>query len=163
MRRLFLSLCAFVCVAAAPAPGLAAEGVTVQIDQSAVVGLPAGTQNVMVGNPAIADANVLDPRTAVVLGRGYGVTNLLAVDARGRTLMDRQVVVMPTASGQVTVIRGGVGGPRPENYACSSRCERTPMPGEIDTDYNRYAAGYTGYAARAAEGRSGGGAAKPGP
>jgi hypothetical protein len=161
MRRLFSSLAVFACVVAAPAPGLA-EALTVPIDQSAAIALPAGSQNIMIGNPAVADLNILSPRSAVVLGRSYGVTNLLITDSRGRTILDRQIVVSAADTGRVTTIRGSALGPHLENYACSPRCERVPMPGEIDTDYTRYQSAYAGYSGRATEGRNSG-STKPGP
>lgn len=161
MRRLFSSLAVFACVVAAPAPGLA-ETLAVPIDQSKAIALPAGSQNIMIGNPAIADINVLDPRSAVVLGRSYGVTNLLITDSRGRTILDRQIVVSAADDGRVTTIRGSLAGPHVENYACSPRCERAPMPGETDTDFNKYQSAYGGYSGRSAEGRNSG-ATKPGP
>lgn len=163
MRRP-LSTLVFAALAAASLAGAAeAQSLTVPIDQSARLILPSGAQNVVVGNPAIADVNVLDPRTATLLGRAYGVTNLLVTDGRGRVLMDRQVVVSAPQTDRVSVYRGpaGEGAPHVENYACAAqRCERTPMPGEIDSDYNRYQAGYLGYANRASTAAA---AAKPNP
>jgi hypothetical protein len=162
MRRLISSFAVVAAVAATPAPGIAAEAFAVPIDQSASISLPRGAQNVMVGNPAIADVNILDTHTAVLLGRSYGVTNLVVLDVRGRTLLNRDIVVSAADTGRVSIVRGGLTGARTENYACSPRCERTPMPGETDLDFNRYAPGYSGYAARATEGRTAGGA-KVGP
>ncbi|HEX5379600.1 MAG TPA: pilus assembly protein N-terminal domain-containing protein [Phenylobacterium sp.] len=162
MRPLITSLAALIAVVGSAAPSLAAESFAVPIDQSASIALPRGAQNVMVGNPAIADVNILDARTAVLLGRTYGVTNLLVTDAKGRTIMDRQIVVSSGDAGRITVVRGAATGPHAENYACAPRCERAPMPGETDVDYNRYSSAYSGYSGRAAEGRNSG-AAKPGP
>ncbi|WP_304170316.1 pilus assembly protein N-terminal domain-containing protein [Phenylobacterium aquaticum] len=144
-------------IAAIAALGLAsaawADSLSVPIDQSARLVLPPGTQNVVVGNPAIADVNVLDSHNAVLLGRAYGVTNILITDARGRVLLNRQVVVAGTQTDRVTLFKGATpGAPAgPENYACAGqRCERTPMPGEADIDYSRYEKPYVGYADRAA-------------
>jgi hypothetical protein len=164
MRRIFSSLAALVLALGTAVPSLAAGGLTVPVDQSAAVTLPAGAQSVMIGNPAIADVNMLDTRTAVVLGRGYGVTNLLVIDGRGRTLMDRQIVVSAPDVNRVSVFRRSSDTLRPDvsNFSCSPRCERTPMPGENDVEFNRYNAPYTGASARANEARMSG-AAKVGP
>lgn len=97
----------------------AASTMVVPIDQSASVTLPRGTRDVLIGNPAIADVNVLDPSKAVVLGKGYGVTNMIVVDQLGRTVMERQIVVT-APEGRVSVIRG----PKIEDYACAGGCER---------------------------------------
>lgn len=146
----------------------AAYSLSVPIDQSARIVLPAGTQNVMIGNPSVADVNVLDAGSAILLGRSYGVTNLLITDGRGRVLMNRQVVVSAPDLNRVTLYRGPGGQPtaRVENYACAPRCERTPMPGETDADFSRFQAPYTAYAGRAQSGGSssggGGGIGKAG-
>lgn len=97
----------------------AASMMVVPIDQSASVALPRGTRDVLIGNPAIADVNVLDPSKAIVLGKGYGVTNMIVVDQLGRTVMERQIVVT-APEGRVSVIRG----PKIEDYACAGGCER---------------------------------------
>lgn len=122
MRHALIGLAAALTALAGAAQ--AAPTLSVPIDQSARIALPAGVRDVMIGNPAIADVNVLDPRNAVVLGKGYGVTNLLVIDQLGRTVMERQIVVSPPAAGRVSVIRG----PRVDDYACAGACERTTPP-----------------------------------
>lgn len=97
----------------------AAPTLAVPIDQSARVALPAGTRDVMIGNPAIADVNIVDARNAVVLGKGYGVTNLLVIDQLGRTVLERQIVVSAPSTGRVTVMRGA----KVQDYACGVGCE----------------------------------------
>ncbi|MCI3135365.1 pilus assembly protein N-terminal domain-containing protein [Phenylobacterium aquaticum] len=153
MRRRLIPLAIAAIAAAGLARTAQAETLSVLIDQSARLSLPAGAQTVMVGNPAIADVNLLDSHNAVLLGRAYGVTNLLVTDVRGRVLMDRQVVVAAPQTDRVTMFRGGTAASPPGvvNYACAAaRCERTPMPGENDTDYSRVEKPYIGYADRAA-------------
>ncbi|WP_374655994.1 pilus assembly protein N-terminal domain-containing protein [Phenylobacterium sp.] len=106
-------------LAFAAGPALAASTMVVPIDQSAAVSLPRGTRDVLIGNPAIADVNVLDPGKAIVLGKGYGVTNMIVVDQLGRTVMERQIVVT-APEGRVSVIRGS----KVDDYACAGGCER---------------------------------------
>jgi hypothetical protein len=164
MRRILSSLAVLLLAAGSAVPSLAAESFAVPLDQSAVMVLPRGAQSVMVGNPAIADVNMLDTRTAVLLGRGYGVTNMLVIDARGRTLMDRQIVVSAPDVNRVNVYRRSSESGRAEvtNFTCSPRCERTPLPGEFDADFGHYNPPYTTSSARANEARANGGA-KVGP
>ena len=119
MRRSLSGAIAALTFALSAGPAAAASSMTVAIDQSAAVALPRGTRDVLIGNPAIADVNVLDPGKAVVLGKGYGVTNLIVIDQLGRTVMERQIVVT-APQGQVSVIRGG----KIDNYACAGGCER---------------------------------------
>lgn len=157
MRHLpSLALVALLCL---PNVSAAAGSQTVLIDQSLPLSLPPGAQRVMIGNPAVADINVLDVHTAVLLGRGYGTTNLLILDAHGRTLLERQIVVGAADLNRVSLYRGDGQNPsRVDNFTCSPRCERTPMPGEVDTEYSRYSAPYNNYASRMSEAKSSGGA-----
>lgn len=119
MRRLLLALTAPLLVLTS-APASAASPLVVPIDQSAALNLPRGTRDVFIGNPAIADVSVLESGKAMVLGKGYGVTNLVVVDQLGRTVMQRQIVVSAPSTGRASVIRG----PRVDDYACASSCER---------------------------------------
>lgn len=159
MRRRLPLLAAATLAALGLTAAAHAASMAVPLDQSVRLILPPGTQNVVVGNPSIADITVLDSRTALLLGRSYGATNLLITDARGRVLMDRQVAVVGVETDRVAIYKGpaGQGVSRVENYACAGRCERTPMPGETETDYGRYQSAYAGYAARAKDGAVGGG------
>jgi len=120
MRRLLLALTAPLMILTA-ASTAAAASLVVPIDQSAAVNLPRGTRDVLIGNPAIADVSVLDSGKAVILGKGYGVTNLVVIDQLGRTVMERQIVVSAPTTGRVSVIRGA----RVDDYACAGGCERT--------------------------------------
>ena len=120
MRRLLQALTAHRMILTA-ASAAAAASLVVPIDQSAAVNLPRGTRDVLIGNPAIADVSVLDSGKAVILGKGYGVTNLVVIDQLGRTVMERQIVVSAPTTGRVSVIRGA----RVDDYACAGGCERT--------------------------------------
>lgn len=149
MRRI-LSLVVALTTLAVALPALA-QSLPVRIDQAARVTLSGSARDVIIGNPAVADVTVIDGRNLIVTGKGYGITNLLVLDGRGRTILDRQIIVSASDDGRVTMYRG----PGLYNYSCSPRCERTPMPGESEPVYQESAPPYTAAAARAA------GAAKP--
>lgn len=119
MRRPIFGLTVAATILAGASQTAAAPSMTVPMDQSAPLNLPRGTRDVLIGNPEIADINVLDSGKAVILGKSYGVTNLIVVDQLGRTVMERQIVVSAPA-GRVSVIRGA----RVDNYACANGCER---------------------------------------
>ncbi|MDP2010391.1 MAG: pilus assembly protein N-terminal domain-containing protein [Phenylobacterium sp.] len=156
MRRpLIAAALAFLALAAQVSTAGAAT-ISAVIDQGVRITLPAGARDVMVGNPAIADINVVDSRTAVIQGRSYGATNLMIIDARGRTIQNSQIVVSAPSGNRVSLYRGpgaGAAVANVANYACAPRCERTPMPGEVDSEYNRYSMPFSAYAQRAAEAR----------
>ena len=100
-------------------PAAAVETLTVRMNQSAPVRLSSPARDVVIGNPAIADVNVLDGRSLVVLGKSYGVTNLLVMDQAGRMILNRQIVVSGAEPG-ISFYRGG----ELRSYACGERCER---------------------------------------
>lgn len=119
-------------VVLAPAGSALAQSrpLNVEIDQSARVQLAAPAGSVIVGNPQIADVTVVDARTLFITGRGYGVTEIVAVDGAGRTVFQSQVVVTAGDSGRVRVWRGA----QPTEMACAAACspsirsEAAPQP-----------------------------------
>ncbi len=148
MRRAAL---AFLIAALAPTAALA-QSLAVNIDQAARVSLGRAARDVTVGNPAIADVTVLDDRHLMVTGKSYGVTNIMVADASGRTIFSRQVVVSAPDANRISLYRG----PDIYNYACSPRCERTPMPGERGASpgiYDNWSGAYSGYAERGKSGQ----------
>lgn len=122
MRRLFL---AFAATALLASPAFA-QTLLVRADQAVRIALPAAAKDVAVGNPAIADVMVLDERNIVVLGKGFGTTNVIALDRGGRLILDRVVVVSAPDAGQVTVYKGTSA----SQYACAPRCEVTDKGAE---------------------------------
>jgi hypothetical protein len=159
MRRPLATFAIAALIAATHPSAGVAEVLATPIDQGVHVALPPGAQNVMIGNPAIADVTVLDARNALVMGRAYGTTNLIVLDGRGRMLVDRQVVVSSAEVAQVTFYHGPNAGDHPgahiETYACASRCQRVPMPGEMQNDYQNYAVAYDNASKAGSEARKG--------
>jgi Flp pilus assembly secretin CpaC len=95
-----------------------AQTLNVEIDRSARVQLAGAASSVIVGNPQIADVSVVDANTLFITGKGYGVTEVVAVDGVGRTLFQREVVVTGGSTGSVRVWRGG----QATEMACASSC-----------------------------------------
>ncbi|MBO9707051.1 MAG: pilus assembly protein N-terminal domain-containing protein [Caulobacter sp.] len=126
MRRPFvavptaLALSVTLAGAAMAASPLAGNTLPVAIGQAAYVSLGAPVRDIVVGDPQVADVNVINERTLVVMGKKPGTTTLLAFDGRGRTLADRPVVVSEPSDGTVVIQRGATG----STYACGDRCTR---------------------------------------
>jgi Flp pilus assembly secretin CpaC len=118
MRRLSLAFIAALTLCGASAQ---AQILPVPAGQAAHVGLQGAVRDVVVGDPTVADVSVINERTLVVMGKRPGVTTLLAFDAAGRPLADRQVVVSEAGGGSVTVYRGAA---NTTNYACGAQCTR---------------------------------------
>jgi Flp pilus assembly secretin CpaC len=109
-----------VLVAVAAALPAAAADLSVRKNQSTAIRLSAPARDVVIGNPTIADVSVLDRRSLVVVGKSYGVTNLLVMDHSGRTILNRQIVVSGAADADMTYYQGT----EQRSYACADRCER---------------------------------------
>lgn len=104
----------------APAVVIAqSPSISVEIDQARRVQLRGPAGSVIVGNPQIADVTVVDSNTLYITGKGYGVTEVVAVDPVGRTVFQSQVVVTAgDGGGRVRVWRG----PQATEMACSTSC-----------------------------------------
>ena len=121
MRRTFASLgIALATMTALTAGPVLAQSapMTVQIDRSQRVSLQGSVASVIVANPQIADVTVVDANTLFITGKGYGVTEIIAVDALGRPLFQSQVVVSAGSAGSVRVWRGA----QATEMACGSSC-----------------------------------------
>ena len=119
----FAITASLVC-AALSAPALA-EDLSVSKDQSKVIKLTGAASTVVVGNPAIADVTMQDASTAFVTGKGYGTTNVIAMDADGRQIASFRVVVTSSADRSVTLIKGR----EQITLSCAPRCEQTASSG----------------------------------
>jgi hypothetical protein len=99
-------------------PALAAT-FTVAVDQAQIMRLPDKVATIVIGNPLIADASLQGGGVLVVTGKGYGSTNLLAMDRNGKIVMDTTVQVVGPAGGDLIVVYKGVAR---ESYSCSPEC-----------------------------------------
>lgn len=127
-----LARLAVLAVALLGLPGVAlaqSQPLSVGIDQSTRVQLSGPAGSVIVGNPQIADVTVVDANTLYITGKGYGVTEIVAVDAIGRTVFQRQVVVTAgDGAGQVRIWRGGQATEMACATSCSPSVRTTPNP-----------------------------------
>ena len=104
-----------------PGVGAAAETMDVTLDQAALLKLPEKVSTIVVGNPMIADIAIQSGGLVVVTGKGFGSTNLIALDRAGTVLMERSIVVSgPRGRDAVQVYRGV----QRETYSCTPNCER---------------------------------------
>lgn len=118
-HRLLLALGA-AALLAGPGAAIAQSGrISVEIDQAQRVQLRGPAGSVIVGNPEIADVTVVDANTLYITGKGYGVTEVVAVDPIGRTVFQSQVVVTAgDGAGRVRVWRGA----QSTEMACANSC-----------------------------------------
>jgi hypothetical protein len=92
----------------------------VTLDQAKIVKLPERVATVVVGNPLIADIALQPGGQVVITGKGYGRTNIIALDRNGKVLMERDVQVNGPSKDVVVMYRGI----NRETYSCAPQCER---------------------------------------
>lgn len=102
----FLSLATILAVGAArPGQALAEGGIEVIMNQAKIVKLARPADTIVIGNPNIADASVKDSSTLVLTGKGFGVTNLVILDADGVPIVDEQIKVRRSELNSVQIYR----------------------------------------------------------
>lgn len=120
LRRHLGSTALIAAVAIAATTAFANDMISVVVDQAKLVKLPAKISTIVVGNPLIADVTLQAGGTMVVTGKGYGSTNVMALDRDGSVVVDRQIQVEGPRDKLVTVYRGV----ERESYSCTPICQR---------------------------------------
>jgi Pilus formation protein N terminal region len=115
--RVWLALAFAVAFGASPARA-ETDVVAVTLDQAKIAKLPAGTSTLIIGNPMIADVTMLKGSASMVItGKGFGQTNLIAIDAGGAILEEEQLRVVPSRT--VVVLQNGSSR---ISYSCNPDC-----------------------------------------
>ena len=110
-----------------------ADSVTVNVDQATVMQLPERVATIVIGNPLIADAALQNGGILVITGKGYGSTNLMALDRSGKVVMDKTVQVLGAAGDDLVVVYRGI---ERETYNCAPNCERRITLGDSQGYFN---------------------------
>ena len=111
----------------------AADTITINVDQAQIMQLPDKVATIVIGNPLIADATLQSGGVLIVTGKGYGATNLLALDRAGHVLLDRTVQVLGANSSSLVTVYRGVDR---ESYSCAPDCERRITLGDAPGYFN---------------------------
>jgi Flp pilus assembly secretin CpaC len=154
MSSRFWLAAAFVLAFGASPARAETDVIAVTLDQAKIAKLPAGTTALIIGNPMIADVTLLKNNNSMIItGKGFGQTNLIAIDAQGSVILERQVRVLPTRT--VLILQSGSSR---ISYACNPDCMPTVQLGDDDKTFteaggqissrNGYAAGGAGGAAK---------------
>jgi hypothetical protein len=120
-KRMFgvLAWALFAAVASAPARA-DTDTVVVHVDQAQLLKLPDRIATVVIGNPLIADATLQSGGILIVTGKGYGTTNLMALDRNGRVIMNKSVRVLGPSDIDLVVVYNGS---ERETYSCAPQCQ----------------------------------------
>jgi Pilus formation protein N terminal region len=129
--RLWLAV-AFVVAAGASPARAATDLIAVTLDQAKIVRLPPGASTLIVGNPMIADVTMLkNNNTMVITGKGFGQTNLIAIDGAGSLIEEQEIEVLPSKG--LVVLQSGSSR---MSYACNPVCMPTVQLGDDDKMFN---------------------------
>lgn len=109
-----------------------AEPLVIFVDQATVAKLPERVATIVIGNPMIADFTIQPGGTMVLTGKGFGETNLLALDRAGNVLMEKSISVQGPRDEVVIVYRGI----QRETYSCQPQCERRITLGDSPDFFN---------------------------
>jgi hypothetical protein len=118
----------------AAAPARADSKVVVHIDQARIIKLPERAVTIVVGNPLIADLTVQRNGLAVITGKGYGATNVVALDKDGSVLAEHDVEVQGPADPTVVVYRGA---DDRQTYSCTPDCSRRITLGDTPEYFDK--------------------------
>jgi hypothetical protein len=132
-RLLEILACALFAAAAIGATPIRAETITVSVDQARVMRLPGRVATIVIGNPLIADATLQSGGILVLTGKGYGATNLLALDHAGKVILDKTVRVLGPSSADLVVVYKGI---ERESYSCAPICQHRITLGDAPTYFN---------------------------
>jgi hypothetical protein len=122
MRTFLLSLL----VSAAATTAAHADQVWVTMDQVAPYAFKQDVDQIVVGNPGIADVTVRDKSKVLIFGKSPGMTNFFLFDAEGNEIDNLIVRVRSTGTDMLTFHRGG----QRATYNCMTQCEPTVTIGD---------------------------------
>jgi hypothetical protein len=138
-RVRLLTFCSLVLSLVLASGPVRAADITVFLDQAQLVRMPDRAATLVIGNPAIADAAVQSGGWLVITGKGYGSTNVIALDRGGAVLMEKTVEVQ--APRDVVVVYRGVDR---ATYSCTPECEHRVMPGDAGPMFDQAIVQITG-------------------
>ena len=131
MRRAFFAAALLAATASCGSLALAAgkgDSVALALDEVHTLTFRTPVATIYVGNPAIADVTMIDARHAFVQGKGYGRTNIMALNRDNVMVFNTHVSVTGhEGGGTVTLNRGAE---RVTLNCAGGRCEATPTPGD---------------------------------
>lgn len=117
-----IQICGMALLAAllGPLPVAQADtGIHVVMNQARILKLARPADTVVVGDPAIADAVVKDARTVVLTGKGFGITNIVILDAEGGAIVDDEIMVSRSVVNTTRVYRRA----NVQTLSCTPYCE----------------------------------------
>ena len=136
MRRILLAASFLACAGYADAaPHETSKGgdVALALDEVHTLTFKSPIATVYVGNPSIADVTMIDSRHAFVQGKGYGRTNIVALNHDNVQVFNTHVTVTGNEDGGTVILNRGA--QRITLNCAGGHCQPTPMPGDDQKSY----------------------------
>lgn len=121
-------LAALTGAASIAVPGAFADDLIVRYDQAQLLRLPRPVNEIIVGNPSIADVAIQGGNLLVVTGKTFGVTNIIALDADRNIIQDQRIIVERDQA--VVNLHRGTGR---QTYSCTPQCQPNLTIGDDST------------------------------
>ena len=109
-------------IPAASAQQRSGEPIHVTMNKAAILRLAGQAQNVIIGDPRIADITVENRSMLVLFGRSPGETNLIVLNAQQREILSVPIVVTAENDRHVSVVAMTKSGYTEVVYNCAERC-----------------------------------------
>ena len=100
---------------------------SVELNKTQIIRLPKAAGAILIGQPDIADISVHSVDTMFVVGRGYGQTNLIVLDADGNTLVETDINVVHTLPHEGVRVYNAK---NRETFSCIPFCQPSPVLGD---------------------------------
>ena len=95
------------------------DDIIVTYDQSQLLSLPRPAAEIIIGNPVIADVSVQSGNLLVITGKSFGITNMIALDAKRQVIFERRILVKRDDVRVVNLQRGDKGR---QTFNCTPQC-----------------------------------------
>lgn len=115
--------------------GKAQARIDVPLDRTQTIDLPAAVKTVVLSNPSIADVTVEGPDRLLILGKSYGVTNMIGFNDKREAVLSTEIIVgtgIGLTAGDGITLNRGIG---QTSFVCAPRCERALTPGDEKEAY----------------------------
>jgi len=103
------------------------ESYSVELNKTELLRLPRPANSIIIGNPKIADVTVQSSDLLLVVGRGFGETNLIILDSIGDTILNANLQVVNSLPAQGVRLYNGTSR---QTYSCLPYCGPSPVLGD---------------------------------
>lgn len=128
MRTIFSVMVALLALTS----GAQAGQIWLTMDQVRPLKLETPAQNIVIGNPAIADVTVQDNQNLLLFGKAPGLTNIYIADEKGDVIDNLIVRVRSPSTDMLTFYRGSAR----TTYNCTTNCEATITVGDDQATFS---------------------------